>query len=309
VVADTPYPHTTLNQNFTVLCLRKPKPLVVINAATCSSACEVRSPSLTYGEVVDELDSERWSFAPYPRCDRDQLLQVHAYWLAVPTESKSMDTLPPLRNVSGARDVHALAPKQQPADDGAKTFAAGSAREEGPAPRFCCVVGVVWVRLSTSGRKTHNSRVAGRTPARATTTSATTEGGAVEGYLQVVLTHPNYRRRGLASWLLRECLATTEAPANVFVSDTNSTAPYVIRRWHLHTLKAPPAASRVRQRCVETPSHERCLAKGEGDERNDETALLRAALSMYQRLGFTERRYLYRYYAGMRDAVELIKQC
>ena len=302
-----------LHSQFDIYCLHKPRPTPLCSSSSTRASASASLPealSLTYGEVVDELDSGRWSFAPYPRCDRSQLLQVHTYWVTVPKERQ---------------EDHSLFPDSKKADDtpaassptvlvqGEKTVETASVtafdkKEGGTAPCFSSVVGVVWVRLASS-RATKKVPSADRrsvTENGERTAPAVTQ-ESVEGYLQIVFTHPAYRRRGLASWLLRTCLATTEAPASVFASDTCAhQEPYLIQRWHLHTLMAPLSLAKAKQRRCERETDKKVGVDGES---SSAAALVKATLSMYQQLGFTERRFLYKYYAGTQDAVELVKQC
>ncbi|KPI90399.1 hypothetical protein ABL78_0475 [Leptomonas seymouri] len=312
-----------LLSQFDVYCLRKPRSMIHDNVESFLLDSKHPPPPLTYGDVVDDLDSENWSFAPYPRCDRGQLLQVHAYWVAVPKGCEAKASSAPLESVVDAQDVGLLVSDQPESVGGnvavgwrealtdsgtaAVRLSSPSRQQQGRkrsllTPRFSCVVGVVWVRLSqststlsTPNRTSHGAaprtRTAGRMP--------------VEGYLQVVLTHPNYRRRGLASWLLRTCMESTQTPANAFASHTDSGEPYTIYHWHLHTLMAPSLASHAKRRRFDGQRGESADEREEGSD----AAIVNATLSMYRRLGFTERRFLYKYYAGKQDAVELIKKC
>lgn len=338
----------SINAQFSVYCLEKPKQDVSDGDAAvpaCESAptsppskADLAAP-LSYLDVVQQLDGDgEWSFAPYPRCSRGQLLQVHAYWVAVQNAAAPETRKPStLKASDGASEVHksevsasirsaeeaTTAPRCScDRDDGCSASSCPSA----DALRLACVVGVVWVRLSARTPSTY-SLVSRRTPhsGQVSAGSATTGSPcvglchpSVEGYIQVVVTHPHYRRRGLASWLLTQCLACTEAPAGVFASDRRDGVAYVIERWRLHTLAATRrTAKRLRddratwgrQQDPIRPGQHRQDANHWKSEGECSEAAVAATLSMYRRLGFHERRYLARYYAGENDAVELMKLC
>ncbi|GET90731.1 hypothetical protein, conserved [Leishmania tarentolae] len=338
----------SLSDQFSVYCIEKPKQDVRDGDATVA-ALESASTSLppkadlaaplSYLDVVQQLDGdEEWSFAPYPRCSRAQLLQVHAYWVAIrnsTTAETGKTTKPHTRH--GASEAHqceesALTRSSEEAvteprclcdrDDGCSVSSSPSAA----ALRLACVVGVVWVRLSARTPSTY-SLVNRRTPHKGQDSAGSATTGSpsidlcrpsVEGYIQVVVTHPHYRRRGLASLLLSNCLACAEVPAGVFVSDRRDGVAYAIQRWHLHTLAAVrrttkrPRDDRAtwewQKDHTQADQHrqdaDHCKSEGESSD-----VTIAATLSMYHRLGFRERRYLARYYAGKSDAVELMKMC
>ncbi|KAG5472351.1 hypothetical protein LSCM1_03750 [Leishmania martiniquensis] len=333
---------------FHVHCLEKPKESVKDGTRAvplCESAATPPvpkgdlAPPLSYHDVVQQLDGGgAWSFEPYPPCTRSQLLQVHAYWVAVPSSSRA--ATPKTReekasdSTSEAHEGEESAstksaekgtapPWRSRGDSGACSVSSG------PSPcdqQLACVVGVVWVRLSAGSPSTdslmtrralHNHHPGTRS-ADGAPSNIGMRRPIVEGYIQVVLTHPNYRRRGLASWLLTQCLACKEAPAGVFACDRGDDAAYAIQRWHLHTLastrrtaKRPHddgEVTRTIQQSRTQPQHcqgaHPCVS-----ERECREAMIAATLAMYRRLGFQERRYLARYYSGKDDAVELVKVC
>lgn len=320
-----------LAASFSVCCLTKPKPPPGANSsgdraiggrseqgaapsqAPTASASAQASPPITYEDVVQELNTANadvagaWSFAPYPACSRAQLLQVHAYWVAVPRHERERAAACDPSEDRGCSLARGGAQAEATATSASLECADGSDATSQPArrlhesdsdaPSFACVVGVVWVRLSFSS---------GRGVAlRAAASSA----GSVEGYLQVVLTHPRYRRRGLATWLLHACLATATAPAGVFAADrldAGDSAPYQIARWHLHTLAAPSLRTGARKRSRDGDGGG---AAEEPPASSEHASIAAATILMYRRLGFEERRYLARYYAGQDDAVELVKTC
>ncbi|KPA83144.1 hypothetical protein ABB37_02841 [Leptomonas pyrrhocoris] len=316
-----------LLSQFDVYCVRKPRPTLNDTSKSLPLLPEQSSLPLTYRDVVAELESDNWSFAPYPRCDRGQLLQVHAYWVAVPKrcqekkisaahleridDSSDMGSsvagvqgLGCENNVGANRKV-AVEDLSQPARlPFSSALPQQGENTASSTPRFSCVVGVVWVRLSPKAPRlrTHPSHHESSTEAA---TAQATGQRRVEGYLQVVLTHPNYRRQGMASWLLRTCLADTTTPAAVFASHTDNGEHYAIQRWRLHTLMAPTIASKAKHRRLDGRHNENINAT----EKDSDAAIVKATLSMYRQLCFTERRFLYKYYGGQQDAVELIKEC
>ncbi|KAK7194239.1 hypothetical protein NESM_000338700 [Novymonas esmeraldas] len=270
----SPQAQARVAHEFCVRCLVKPKPSVCDGGDTTAAvlpeppSASSQPGQLTYLDVVQALhDDVEWSSTPYPPCTRAQLLQVHSYWVAVPKAAAAS-----CAGATAAADI--------------ETASAATAEGTAEGPSFACVVGVVWVRLSTA------VSVASRHAPRP----------AVEGYIQVVLTHPSHRRRGLASWLLTQCLACTEAPASVFASDRCGAAAYRIQRWHLHTLAAVRLPAK-------RPRRDDGVANAAASASRDGDAAIAATISLYQRLGFHERRHLARYYAGKDDAVELVKTC
>ncbi|SYZ67947.1 Acetyltransferase_(GNAT)_family [Leishmania braziliensis MHOM/BR/75/M2904] len=339
----------SLATQFSIYCLEKPKQ-TVREGDTAVPACKsapTSSPSkanlaspLSYLDVVQQLDGGvEWSFAPYPPCSRAQLLQVHTYWVAIPNSATTETRRTIELKVNGGAS-------EMPKD---KESASTNSLEEAitaprcscgrddrfpasswpsvRAPRLACVVGVVWVRLS-AGTRFACSLVNRRTPhsghASASSTTATSSNigmcrPSVEGYIQVVLTHPHYRRRGLASWLLTHCLARTEVPAGVFASDGSVGVAYTIQRWHLHTLAVARRAEKRphdddkatrgwAQDRMQPQQHRQDANPGKSERESNEEAIV-ATLAMYRQLGFHERRYLARYYSGQNDAVELMKMC
>ncbi|AYU80929.1 hypothetical protein, conserved [Leishmania donovani] len=338
----------SLAAQFSVYCLEKPRQDVSDDDAavparesaptSLPSKADLAAP-LSYLDVVQQLDGDdEWSFAPYPRCSRAQLLQVHAYWVAIRSSAAPETWKPSWPKASdGASEVQKSEESAsiRSAEEATTTPRCLCDRDDGcsagscpsaDALRLACVVGIVWVRLSArtpstyslvNRRTPHNGQVSAGS-AIADSPSVSLCRPSVEGYIQVVVTHPHYRRRGLASWLLTQCLACTEAPAGVFASDRRDGVAYAIERWHLHTLAATRRAAKRSRGDEETwtcqqdhprpdqhhqdANHRR--SEGEGSE-----AVVAATLAMYRRLGFHERRYLARYYAGKNDAVELMKMC
>ncbi|KAG5472730.1 hypothetical protein LSCM4_02053 [Leishmania orientalis] len=332
---------------FRVHCLEKPKEAVsdgdalvpLLESALPSPAPkpDLAAP-LSYLDVVQQLDGGgEWSFSPYPPCTRSQLLQVHAYWVAIPRASTAATPRAIEQKPSdGASAAH----------EGEESASTRSSEEETTAPRcscggdgenavsarpsacgcqFACVVGVVWVRLSAGSSSlcssaNHRALQSGHSGTGSATGALSNIGmhrPSVEGYIQVVLTHPDYRRRGLASWLLTQCLSCTEAPAGVFAPDRGDGVAYVIQRWRLHTLAATrrkakrsrdggDATRALPQNCAQPP-HRFHSADSCESARVCSEAMIAATLAMYRRLGFQERRYLARYYAGKDDAVELVQ--
>lgn len=309
---------------YDVLCLSKPKAVThsasppqvsKVDASqaplSSSESSAAASPLLTYSDVVDELNSERWSFAPYPRCTRSQLLQVHTFWVMVQRESREEETTTPVRSSSHAQPEDITVNRERSEDDAASAVLSPPPKKVlqdsgsslfSSSPRFACVVGVVWVRLASGTALPQRQRVS-----QGENTVTTSNAGLrpLEGYLQVVLTHPDHRRRGLASSLLRACLASETMPANVFASDGEGGQPYRVERWHLHTLTASTSISRAKREA----RREGCRDAAASGGVDDDAEAIAATLAMYRRLGFAERRYLYGYYAGEKDAVELVKLC
>ncbi|KAH8614101.1 hypothetical protein ERJ75_000720500 [Trypanosoma vivax] len=133
-------------------------------------------------------------------------------------------------------------------------------------------------------------------------------GPFVEGYVQVVLVQPEFRRRRIARRMLERLMHRKNGGAD-------NTKPIV--RWRLHTMLLT-AATKIYIRSFvfnEQPNPtgvvHTSFAKSDGVSGTqlslEETEQLVAAVPrMYEELGFTTRRYVYAYYAGKADAVEMV---
>lgn len=258
---------------------------------TMSSSSPPPSPSppppsvATYEAITDAL-SKSWSFAPFPRCTRRQLLQTQTYLAAC-------------------------------SEDGSSLLG---------------IVGIVWVPLN--GRQ-HLPPISEN--AKETSSSLATRGTAppslpcVECYIQLVLVAPSQRRRGIARRLLHAALGhsmTTNSPSWYGSSGSEPYQPCYIARWRLHTMDPTTDGTRRYLAQLEktegAAEDESRLPKADHSEDRDATVTTRnveesevversikniaAVIDMYERLGFTRRRELYRYYAGTADAIEMVRE-
>lgn len=153
------------------------------------------------------------------------------------------------------------------------------------------VVGVVWVAL-------HGIR-------------SVSHGTPVEGYIQVVLVPPAYRRRGIAKALLSAVLSTRQTLGS-HVADHNRCSgvmdlPAQICRWRLHTASPSPSTLKYLLPYYDDLvfSKESFAKDGEAEKTKIMEENLKGTVAMYTHLGFRVRATRYRYYDGAGDAVEM----
>ncbi|ESL08727.1 hypothetical protein TRSC58_03565 [Trypanosoma rangeli SC58] len=119
-------------------------------------------------------------------------------------------------------------------------------------------------------------------------------GREVEGYIQVVLVQPAYRRRHIAEDLLRRVLRLVEGGDPV----------RRIFRWRLHTMVSAPQTTAYLRRVL--PENDNPAVQ---DELLEEMERLVAAVPrVYEKLGFTIRKNIYAYYNKSADAVEMVRR-
>nr|CCC90981.1 conserved hypothetical protein [Trypanosoma congolense IL3000] len=136
-------------------------------------------------------------------------------------------------------------------------------------------------------------------------------GCVVEGYLHVVWVRPEYRRRRIVQQLLRRTLSITEG----------GPLSHRVMRWRLHTMKSSAATNEYLLATLRNGVARAVSFKATDDggfdaadgnaayeeELKDVELLFSAVKRMYKEFGFCVRRYIYKYYAGKADAVEMIK--
>ncbi|KEG11493.1 hypothetical protein DQ04_02561000 [Trypanosoma grayi] len=176
--------------------------------------------------------------------------------------------------------------------------------QDSVATRMVGVVGVVWVPLAP--------------------------GALVEGYLQVVLVQPRYRRHRIAHQLLGRALRLVEG------GDSRR----VIARWRLHTMGPSSSTSDYLRRITGTDTSSSSVAEkasssssssssstirtikgveigkglsaSDGEEANhmqveEAERLVAAVPRIYESLGFIIRRNVYAYYGKCAEALEMVK--
>ncbi|ORC90940.1 uncharacterized protein TM35_000073640 [Trypanosoma theileri] len=152
-----------------------------------------------------------------------------------------------------------------------------------PAEEIVGVVGVVWVPL--------------------------TPGEHLEGYIQVVLVEPQFRKCRIARHLLERTLKMREG------GDPRRQ----ILRWRLHTMSPSQNTTQYLRSLLNSSFTRKNITSGEKEEEEEEEKeekkqqmdqveeLLAAVPRVYESFGFTVRRYVYNYYERSADAMEMVK--
>lgn len=178
---------------------------------------------------------------------------------------------------------------------------------------LCGVLGVSWVPM-TAPRSTQDS-----------------SRPQIEGYVQLVVVHPQYRGRGLAKRLLSTCLALREIhlPPKSGGTAVAGGAAVIgdVLRWRLHTMVASHASLSFLLPLIpkELQIQGLCRQLEKGHKEDDAYAFhqekekyedkahvrwlqetLQRTTELYRFFGFHVRRQLYKYYEKEADAVEMV---
>lgn len=192
----------------------------------------------------------------------------------------------------------------------------------------CGIVGVVWEHLHGVPRS--STAMVGYSNAETKAVGRRVV-GAVEGYLQVVVILPAFRRCGLCRWLLGRCFRTQWTRCRrILVENADPADPDAVlqvRQWRLHTLISSEGTLQYLARhttarvlpLLWNHSHTMC-AKMPEEEVNkivsslgENNAVLLERLrwtldgtgELYRGFGFVVRRFVYGYYDAEGDGMEM----
>eukprot|EP00796_Vickermania_ingenoplastis_P005871 gene5871-4192_t len=308
-------------------------------SAACAAPTCSGGPTYEAVQAFLSSPSAELAYFPYPPCSTKHLRDIHSF-LPLPPSSSTTTTAPTTRT-----ETETERERERGADPSIKRT----------NYTICAVAGLVWVPLSGSpvrrGSATPSSGDgvgAAELPFhfRCSLPHTFPVTGAVEGYLQLLLVSPRYRRCGLARQLLDVCFRwrwayDARAPISPGRSSPCSLLPpqewirnersekgsggpsagprppvALVQRWRLHTMRPTPSTLTYLFPYITAEIRREVLSFSRGPEAEAETApareakavkaLLEATTRLYTSYGFCVRRQLYNYYDSVADAVELV---